>query len=198
MKTVFYDYDDDNNNTLDQAEFRNLFCDQIHCYDDEDEEDEKDEDEKDKDEDKKDDEDKEDDEDKDDSTPSPYPSLGDCNEEMDVFASEEIIDDKGFYCMLNTKMYWDAGYKLFIGHDCDIYNLEITVMMSRDDFENHIDCSTTGAEKQIVKYESIGNGDMAMTFLLTPENNVLALKLDKDAEANVHYDSAWSYANSKH
>jgi len=113
---------------------------------------------------------------------------------MDAFVSEEIINDQGLYCMLNTKMYWDSGYKLFIGHDCDIYSLEITVMMSRSDFEDHIECSTTGAQDQIVKYEDIGNGDMAMTFLLTPEDSTLALKLDEKAEANVHYESAWSYA----
>ena len=71
----------------------------------------------------------------------------------------EEIDHQDYHCMLNTRMYWEAGYKIFIGHDCDIYELSIKIMMSKKDFEENMIYHSEGAQDQIIQYEDIGSGD---------------------------------------
>ena len=90
-------------------------------------------------------------------------------------------------------MYWEAGYKIFVGHDCAIYELSIKIMMSKQDFEENMIFHSTGAHDSIVLYEDIGSGDSAMTFRLTPDSPTLGLMLSDKAEANVHYDTYWQY-----
>jgi hypothetical protein len=69
--------------------------------------------------------------------------------------------------MLNIWVEWDEGYNLFAGHDCDIYDLELSILASEDTFAN-IEFSSTGILDQFVSYELIGAGDARMKFLLTP------------------------------
>jgi len=45
----------------------------------------------------------------------------------------------------------------------------------------------------LVKYEDIGKGDVAATFLLSHDNPNLGIWLNENAEANVHYDTFWEY-----
>ena len=90
-------------------------------------------------------------------------------------------------------MVWDDGYKFFAGHDCELYDLKLTVMMSRYDWAQNIMKSTTGIETQMHEFKSIGAGDCMMSFILTPEANTLGIWLSEDSMANIHYDTAWQY-----
>jgi len=170
---MFNYYDANGDGKLDVSEFEGVYscCIDGNIPDDDEGDDEGD------------DENEEEDED---ITPPMPPTDG----EFDMWVAEQEIPSTEYYCYLEVHNEWVNGYNFFAGHDCAIYDLELTVMARKTDWENHLENINSDAEE--LGCEDIGVFDRACRFMLKPGNNKLGIRFDAEADVDLYYETEWT------
>merc|ERR1712038_144034 len=115
----------------------------------------------------------------------------DAQAQLDEWVNDQDIPESNYYCYLDIATHWVNGYYFFAGHDCDIYNLTLTVMVQKLDWNEKKTAITSDAE-QLGDCTEIGVQDLACKFRLTPENNKLGIAFNTDAVVDLYYESEWA------
>jgi len=111
--------------------------------------------------------DDEDDEEEEEDEFDPEPEVG-TQEHHDWSVRQFSVPDTDFYCYLDLFTQWNNGYFFWAGHDCDIYDLTLTVMASDNDWDNNLTYLSSDAIE--LGCQEIGAGDRACNFFMTPDN----------------------------
>lgn len=127
----------------------------------------------------------------DEPTPAPEPvPVPTPDMDFDAWVIEQKIPETDYYCYLEIHNEWHNGYNLFAGHDCEIYDLTLTVMARRNDWDNHFQAASSDA--QPLGCEDIGTFDRACKYILHPTNNKLGIRFDADADVDLWYETEWA------
>jgi len=110
-----------------------------------------------------------------------------CN--FDWWVDEQKIPETPYYCYLDISTSWVNGYYFFAGHDCDIYDLTLTVMAKKTDWDERM--TTMNTDANMLDCEDIGNFDRACYFTLSHKYPKLGIAFDSDAEVDLYYETAW-------
>jgi hypothetical protein len=73
-------------------------------------------------------------------TPMPMPDT-----DFDMWVQEQTIPETDYFCFAEIHNEWVNGYHLFAGHDCTIYDLTLTVMARKTDWDEHLQNVSTDA-----------------------------------------------------
>ena len=89
------------------------------------------------------------------------------------------------YDVARGKEYYGpgGGYSFFAGHDCEIYDLTLTVMARKSDWDEHL--TNVSSDAQELGCEDIGAFDRACRYFITPRNAKLGIKFDMDADVDI-------------
>lgn len=127
------------------------------------------------------------DEGEDDATPTPGPTP---ETDFDAWVYSQQIPETDYFCFAEIHNEWHNGYNFFAGHDCEIYDLEITVMARVTDWESHV--QDVSSDAQELGCEDIGTFDRACRYFLTPNNNKFGIRFDEDADVDLYYETKWT------
>ena len=130
----------------------------------------------------------------DDTTPTPDPTPAPTPEptpdsEFDAWVAEQQVPETEYYCFAEIHNEWNNGYNFFAGHDCEIYDLTLTVMARKTDWDQHLTNISSDAEQ--LGCEDIGTFDRACRFLIHPTNNKLGIRFDSTADVDLYYETEW-------
>jgi len=93
---------------------------------------------------------------------------------FDNWTEAQTIPETEFNCYLDIHTEWENGYNFFAGHDCETYDLVLSVMAKKNDWSEHRKLMNSGADL-VEDCEDIGVFDRLCKFKLTPENNKLGI-----------------------
>jgi hypothetical protein len=138
--------------------------------------------------------------DDDDVTPSPPDpdndddddDRSDAQRNFDNWVYDQQIPEDVYYCSMDVSTNWHNGYYFFAGHDCDIYDLTLSVMAKKTDWDDKQLLMSSDAQ-MIGDCEEIGVFDRLCKFFLTPDNPKLGIAFDADAEVDLYYETEWTH-----
>jgi len=126
-------------------------------------------------------------------TPTPNPNDDEVltSEEFDNWVWSREIVNNGYFCNLDIYIEWKNGYFLFAGHDCDIYDLTLNVLVPMDDWDTKLRWETSDADF-ITCDQSSEAGFYECQFFVTPNNNKLGLAFEPEATADFRFETTWT------
>merc|ERR1712176_70606 len=122
--------------------------------------------------------------------PEPVPTPDETSNDFDAWVHKQEIPETDYFCYLEIHNEWQNGYNFFAGHDCTIYDLTLTVMARKSDWDEHLDEISSDAKEP--GCQDIGTFDRACKFMLSPSNNKLGIKFDADADVDLYYETEWT------
>jgi hypothetical protein len=117
--------------------------------------------------------------------PTPEPAT-----EFDAWVAEQTIPETDYFCFAEIHNEWHNGYSFFAGHDCEIYDLTLTVMARKSDWDEHL--TNVSSDAQELGCEDIGAFDRACRYFITPRNAKLGIKFDMNADVDLYYETEWT------
>jgi hypothetical protein len=87
------------------------------------------------------------------------------------------------FCIPQTRIMYDDGFKFFMGHNCET-NLLLKMTMEVDDWLS-IEKSSTGIEELVQACVDDGMGKYTVHFFLTPQDNKFGLAFTDQASLNI-------------
>ena len=113
-------------------------------------------------------------------------------EAFDRWVRTQKIPKTDYYCYLDIATTWENGYNFFAGHDCKIYDLKLSVMAKKRDWDDH-KIRYNSKAMPIGDCQDIGVYDRLCNFMLTPDNNKLGIQFDPEADVDLYYETEWTH-----
>merc|ERR1712110_810466 len=110
-------------------------------------------------------------------------------DDFDAWVANQTIPETKFFCYLEIHNEWINGYNLFAGHDCEIYDLHLTIMARRTDWDEHLESISSDVHE--LGCNDIGTLDRACKYSITPGNNKLGIRFDSSADVDLYYETEW-------
>jgi hypothetical protein len=101
----------------------------------------------------------------------------------------EVRKDDYSHCNMDIDVEWHNRYFLFVGHNCDIYDLSLKLFISKNDWESKKWITDDADEKECTEYDA---DTMCCEFFMKPENNKLGIAFDYPADGDWTYETTWS------
>merc|ERR1712228_541396 len=111
--------------------------------------------------------------------------------------SKQHVHEKGYAsCNLETFTEWQNGYYFFAGHNCEIYDLKLTLVTDVGEINNVVEFSEGYRpfdEANICTTVEDPEGDYDVcSFILTPHNRMLGIHFSEQATADIRVQTDWS------
>jgi len=120
---------------------------------------------------------------------NPEPPVEDA--EFNTWVQEKMIEPDGYAnCNMNIFTEWHNEYRLFAGHNCEIFDLKLTVFMSPNDYENNLSMISSDHANAECKFAD--NETYCCEFVLTPATNKLGLAFDVGSDAGWTFETEWT------
>jgi hypothetical protein len=87
---------------------------------------------------------------------------------------------------------WHNEYRLFAGHNCDIYDLKLKLYISKNDWENNKRMMSDFPEEYSLGCDEVDNETVCCEFMMHPKNSKLGIAFNYPADANWTFDTEWS------
>ena len=123
-------------------------------------------------------------------TPAPVPTPDENTSDFTQWVHAQQIPETDYFCYLEIHNEWQNGYNFFAGHDCTIYDLTLTVMARRSDWDDYLEEINSDAKE--LGCEDIGTFDRACKFMVSPSNNKLGIRFSAEADVDLYYETEWA------
>merc|ERR1712110_1202163 len=81
-------------------------------------------------------------------------------DDFDAWVANQTIPETKFFCYLEIHNEWVNGYNLFAGHDCEIYDLHLTIMARRTDWDEHLESISSDVHELGIRFDSSADVDL--------------------------------------
>ena len=102
----------------------------------------------------------------------------------------DVNHDAYGHCNMDIFTEWHNAYYLFAGHNCGIYDLNLKLFISRNDWENNV--VMTSEDANLLGCADVDNETVACKYFLTPANSKLGIAFKNGSDADWTYDTEWS------